>query len=916
MSPRSLVLVLVGLLSTTFASAQTAPVEPVRPAEVKKYLQVPSPEWRDQVLYFVMPDRFFDGNVANSDQKAGEYDPTTNAKYSGGDLAGVTQKLDYIKGLGATGIWITPPVANQWWDPLVQYGGYHGYWGQNFVEVDKHMGTLEDYQMLSATLHKNGMVLVQDIVPNHTGNFFRFTGPADEKNPSKNFVQNPTSVPVARPTQKPFDQNDFTKKSDREAAIYHWTGNIVNSLSRTEMQNNQLSDLDDLNTENPVVVDALKDSYNYWIKEVGVDGFRIDTVKYVPHDFWNEFHWSTDKKHPGIMTFAQGLGKKNFFTFGEDWETTGPYLDKPDKTMANFLGTKAAPELSSVLNFTLQSDLRDVFSQGRPTDALTYRFASLYKNFPDPSLLVNFIDNHDMDRYATSADKKSVQHSLLFLFTVPGIPVIYYGTEQGFTETRASMFAAGYGSGGVDHFDTQSEGYQFLKKLTALRAQEKEFSRGKVQVLKDSGAAGVFAYSVTWNGRTAVVVFNTAASPMVLDNAVTGLPTGTPLVRLLGLDDTLTGDAAVLAGTARYDAITVGAGGLFNAVLAPRSATVYVADGAVDPAVAKLAPAMAPVPAGAAFPAITGPADAGLKPALDTQKNPIFPANVELVGTLPTVDGAVSVSDVRLVIGGNLTVPTPLTVAADGSWKALLPVDRFNNGVYNAVLQGRSADGALWLSAPYRFRVELAFTSRLTVEDPVGDDHGPRGDYRYPKHSSFTNQNDIQSVEVLTAGTSLQVRITPAGPVSTVWGPPNGFDHVAYYVYLQVPGQAGAQVLPYQNGSTPEGLAWTRMAFFGGWNTMLFGPDGASPKNYGTAVSPSGKVSVDKSKNQITFTFGGDSLGAPSTLSGTKVYVTTWDYDGLESSNRKLTPDGGDYIYGGPSDGPLVMDDTAVILVP
>jgi len=902
---RFLVPMVLGALLLAPLGAQPAPVKAVTPAEVKSLLQVASPEWRDQVIYFVMPDRFFDGNPANSDQRAGEFDPTTNAKYSGGDLAGVLAKLDYIKGLGATGIWITPPVANQWWDPLVQYGGYHGYWGQNFVEVDKHMGTLADYQLLSATLLKNGMVLVQDIVPNHPGNVFRFTGPANESDPGKTFVLNPGSVPVSKPTQKPFDQNDFTKKKDRDAAIYHWTGNIVNNLSKTEVQNNQLSDLDDLNTENPVVVDALKDSYNYWIKTVGVDGFRIDTVKYVPHDFWNEFHWSEDKKHPGIMLQAQSLGKKNFFTFGEDWETNAPYVDKADKTMAGFLGTKASPELSSVLNFSLNADLRDVFGQGRPTDILTYRFQSQKKNFPDPSLLVNFIDNHDMDRFATSADKLAVQQALLFLFTIPGIPVIYYGTEQGFTETRASMFAAGYGSGGRDHFDTQSEGYQFLKSLTALRAAEKELSRGRLQVLKDAGGAGVFAYSMSYNQRTAVVAFNTANVPMVLDTAVTGLPACTRLVRLLGLNDALTGDAAALAGTTRHDAVIVGEGGLVHVVLPPRSALVWVGDGAVDAVVAAKAPSPAPVPASAVV-AIEGPATA---PVLDAQKLPVFGANVVLTGTVPDV------RDVRLLVDGNLGAAAPVTVQA-GRWTATLPVDRFNNGVYNAVLQGRTATGALWLSAPYRFRVELAFTSRLVVEDPVGDDHGPKGTYQYPKNNTFTNQNDIKTVELLTAGSTLQVKLTPAGPLTSSWGPPNGFDHVAYYIYVQVPGQPGATVLPFQNGSTPAGFSWTRMAFFGGWNTMLFGAEGAGLKSYGSAVSPAGKVVVDKAKNQLIFTFGGDSLGAPATLSGTKVYITTWDYDGLESANRKLTVDGGDYIYGGAADGPLVMDDTAVMILP
>jgi glycosidase len=906
---RCRIAVAVTLFTAAAAFSQPAPIVPVKPAEVSQFLQAPSPDWRDQVVYMVMTDRFFDGNPGNSDQKKGEFDPSTNAKYSGGDLAGLVQKLDYIRGLGATALWITPPVANQWWDPLLQYGGYHGYWAENFVEVDKHLGTLADYQLLSATLHKNGMALIQDIVANHTGNFFHIEGTPDPDNPTKGITLNTQSVPVSKPSQKPFDQNDFTKKADQNANIYHWTGNIVDSGSKTEVQTHQLSDLDDLNTENPVVVNALKDSYNSWVKKVGVDAFRIDTVKYVPHDFWNDFLWSSDKKHPGVNVFAKSLGKKDFFTFGEDWETNGPYLEKPDRTMSDFLGTEDAPELSSVLNFSLNSDLRDVFAQGRATDALTFRFASQAKNFPDPGRLVNFIDNHDMDRFATSADKTALQQALLFLFTIPGIPVVYYGTEQGFTETRASMFAAGYGSGGKDHFDTQSEGYKYLQSLTALRASEREFSRGRVQVVKDAGAAGVFAYTVTDGKRTALVAFNTSVSNMVLARGFTGLPAGTKLVRLTGLDDTLSGEAAALAGNPRYDTLTVGNASEVTAVLAPRSAVVWAASAPVAPSVTKLAPAMAPV--APSYASVDGPADPTVSLARDPKGLPIYSGSLEVAGKI--APGA----DAQLVIGGNLDATLALKAGPDGAWKAFLPADRFNNGVYDAVVQTRDTDGSALFLAPYRFRVELAYAPKLTYEDPVGDDHGPTGTYRYPKNNTFTNQNDLKTVELRTAGTSLQIVVTPAGPISTAWAPPNGFDHVAYYVYLQVPGVAGgASILPMQNGKAPAGLEWNRMAFFGGWNAMLFGPDGATLKSYGAAVSPAGKVSVDKAKNQIVFTFGGDSLGSPSTLSGTKAYVTTWDYDGLESSNRKLTPDGADYVYGGPSDGPLVMDDTPVLVVP
>jgi glycosidase len=861
---------LFGLIG--LAAAQTAPITPVAAAEVKKYLQVPSPDWRDQILYFAMTDRFNDGDPSNSDQKAGEFDPASNAKYSGGDLAGLTAKLDYIKGMGMTSVWITPPVANQWWDPLVNYGGYHGYWGENFRQVDKHLGTLADYQKLSATLHRNGMYLIQDIVPNHTGNFFHME--------NGQYSGNPGSVPVTKPTQKPFDRNDFTKKADRDAAIYHWTPVISDYNDMTQVPNYQLADLDDLNTENPVVVAALKDTYAGWIKDVGVDAFRIDTLRYVPMAFWTEFHGSKDKAHPGIRTVAQTLGKKDFFTFGEDWETNAPYSDKADRTMAKFLGTAAEPGVGGLLNFPLQADLTDVFGKGRPTDVLSYRLRAQNLAYPDPSLLVNFIDNHDMDRFAAGADATALKQALFFLFTVPGIPVVYYGTEQGFTETRGAMFASGFGSGGRDRFDTDADGYRFLKELSALRHSERELSHGKLRTVKDASTAGILAYTVTWKGRTALVAFNTSTHTVLLDNASTDLPAGTVLERVGALNQ-------------RADAETswvVGPGGLVHGLLAPRSAVVLAATVPED-AVAG--------PPSDAFAAITGP------------NNPTFAGNVTVSGTLP--DGLL---DPRLVVAGNLDAAVPLQPEA-GSWSATLPVATLENGATSAVVVARRSDGSAFVSAAYKFKVSLAFTTRVTYDDPAGDDHGPSGTYRYPTNPSFTNQNDVQTVEVATVGSSLRVTATMTGPISTLWNPPNGFDHVAFYLYLQVPGLAGAgTVLPFQNASAPAGFTWNRMAFFEGWNSRLFGPEGAAPRAYGTPVAPAGQVSVDKAARKISFTFGAASLGFPSSLSGTKVYLTTWDYTGLENRNRPLAPEGGDYTYQGPTDGPLIMDDTPVLTLP
>ena len=161
---------MVCCLATLFASALSASAQALK-------LHVPMPDWRDQVIYFAVTDRFADGDPRNNNQGAGEYGPGQRNRYQGGDLKGLTQRLDYIRSLGATTLWITPPVAQQWLNPSGDYTGYHGYWAENMLQVDKHLGTLADYRALSHGLHSRGMYLVQDIVVNHMGNFLHLSRP-------------------------------------------------------------------------------------------------------------------------------------------------------------------------------------------------------------------------------------------------------------------------------------------------------------------------------------------------------------------------------------------------------------------------------------------------------------------------------------------------------------------------------------------------------------------------------------------------------------------------------------------------------------------------------------------------------------------------------------------------------------------
>jgi glycosidase len=852
------------------------PIEQVSPGEVAELLQVPSPDWRDQVIYFVMTDRFDDGDPANSDQGAGEYDPGRNSHYSGGDLRGITDNIDYIKGMGATAVWITPPVANQWYDYMVNYGGYHGYWGEHFKEVDLHMGSLDDYRMLSASLHKNGMYLIQDIVPNHTGNFFTYDGISSRARPEKNYVPNETYVPSWAPRQYPFNLNDPRDPEAVETAAYHWTGPITNYNVQSQLLNYQLSDLDDINTENELVRDVLRDSYAYWIREVGVDGFRIDTVKYIPVDFFNDFHYSDDPDAPGIIRVAESLGKENFVTFGEAWIGSEPYNDDADIKMAAYMGSEDEPALISLLNFSLNQEIRSVFAAGAATDRLHYRMNALEEHYGDPNYLYTFIDNHDMDRFMAIADEQDMELALLYIFTAPGVPIVYYGTEQYFTETRQAMFANGFASGGRDWFEAGSPGYRYLASLARLRAEAPEFRRGEYRALGANGSGpGLLAYSLEYQGEQSIIIMNTAPYDFLATDLDTGLDGAYELEVIYSLrsvaEDLQTDDE-----------------GRVDLVLPPSSAIILKAGDASQSSSDR----------GNSI-SVSGLADG--------QR---VTGNMEISGS----------SDIRgsllLVIDGNLTKAYPVE-NRDGRFTVTLPAEKYANGMHNLAVIGFDDEGNLVSSPRYSMQIDLAYSLAAQVSDPVGDDAGPQGRYRYPLHESFAGQMDIEQVAVYRAGTNLRLEITTAAPISTSWNPINGFDHVYFYVYFNDPEKTGVTVLPFQNSSTPEGFDWDVMMMVGGWNASLYSAQGAGADNYGTALSSAIGIEVDETARSLIFTLEGAGLDYPENLDGFEIYITTWDYDGLESANRLLQAEPDDYIFGGGdySVDPLIMDDVPPITI-
>ena len=838
-------------------------------------LHVPSPDWRDQIIYFVMTDRFADGDPGNNDQGAGEYAAGHAKRYNGGDLRGLTQRLDYVQGLGATALWITPPVANQWLDPSGQYAGYHGYWAEHFMQVDRHLGTLDDYRALSRSLHGRGMVLVQDIVLNHTGNFFTYRDRWRAGDPAAGWEAHDLSPPVPRPRQAPFDRNDPRDAAQRAAAIYHWTPDVADYTQRQQELNFQMSGLDDLNTENPAVRRALRRSYGHWIREAGVDAFRVDTAFYVPPELFTDFLHARDADAPGVLRVARGTGRRQFHVFGEGFGIDKPGQDFEARKIERYMtAADGRALLPGMLNFPLYGALGDVFARGGPTANLGHRIMASQRLHARPHLMPSFVDNHDVDRFLAGGTTTGLRQALLALMTLPGIPVIYYGTEQGFTEQRAAMFAAGWGSGGRDRYDTTAPLYRDIAAMAALRKSHRVFSRGVPTVLRSSAAGpGALAWRMQGAGQQALVVFNTAGHEVLLDNLATGLVRGSRLRGLYGLD----GKPA--------DQV-VDAGGLLSLRLPPHSGQVWV---------------QKPGRAGVAG----GPAPAAIK--LNALPSRMVSGDFVVTGR------AQGVREFKLVVDGDLAGAASVMPDAQGTWRARVDT----SAMVDAAVEHRVTAWAEGVpaAAAQTFVVSRPWQVAADVPDPPGDDHGPSGRYTYPTDPGWgeNRQMDLRRVRVATAGGALRLDLQTAR-VTTSWNPANGFDHVAFTVYIELPGQAGgAQVMPLQGADLPEGMRWHRRLRVHGWSNALFSAEGARSDHEGSPLAGGAKINVEAATHTVSLLLPAAALGNLPSLAGARIYVTTWDYDG---GYRALAPQAAAHGLGGGEPGEPKVMDSALVLLP
>lgn len=541
-------------------------------------------DWRSEVVYQLMVDRFANGDRAN-DYRLQLDAP---ARYHGGDWRGVEENLGYLENLGVTAIWISPIVKNVETDADVD--GYHGYWAQDFTRLNPHFGDLASLRRMVDAAHDRGIKVILDIVVNHVGQLFYYdinlNGQADERvagagpliAPSKpdgsptspvshvneydpdydpNGVQAWTSLGFAGPAPIVFVYDPETNHMPPEPAIFQepraynrkgrvWDWNVDEQVELGDFPGG----LKDLNTRDPDVREALIQVFVRWVELTDLDGFRIDTLKHVEHEFWQTFA-------PQVRQRLAAKGKNNFFMFGEAF-------DGRDDLVGSYTFDN---QVDSVFYFPQHFQVfRDVFQQGGPTSQIESLFNQRLQpggnygtvphengiGVPPNKALVNFLDNHDVARFLFSRpDPAALDNALLFLFTEDGIPCIYYGTEQGFAggndpANREDLWVSGY--------DPSHRHYQWIRKLSTLRRSYPALTHGDLRIVwasdrvGDEPDAGIIAFERAGGDAGdayALIVINTHAghpsspelggSPMM-----TSLPGGTRLVDVLAPGEVLT----------------------------------------------------------------------------------------------------------------------------------------------------------------------------------------------------------------------------------------------------------------------------------------------------------------------------------------------------------------------------------------
>lgn len=404
------------------------------------------PEWLDDaVFYQIFPERFANGNPELTPPASEPWDasPGWNS-FMGGDIQGIIDHLDYIQGLGVSGIYLTPLFAAP---------SNHKYDTMDYYRIDPAFGDLQTFRNLVAEAHTRGIRIVLDAVFNHIG------------------WQSPQFQDVLQNGEDSRYRDWFTIQSfpvqTQPRPNYACFANSAN--------------MPKLNTANPEVRDYLLDVAAWWIKETGIDGWRLDVANEVDHQFWRQFRTR--------VKFV----KPDAYIVGEVMHLAGPWLE--------------GDQFDGVMNYRLTDAILDMAARGGSARDFAHKLVRIYYHYSRPAFSgsLNLLDSHDTARFLTrcQGDKRKLRLGALTVFSLPGIPSIYYGDEVGMEgghdpDCRRGMI--------WDPARQDQEILAWYRTLAALRRSSSALSRGDLAVL-DLGP-DLAAWKRTWHDETLLVIVN------------------------------------------------------------------------------------------------------------------------------------------------------------------------------------------------------------------------------------------------------------------------------------------------------------------------------------------------------------------------------------------------------------------------
>ena len=468
-------------------------------------------DFRSEVIYFIIVDRFHDGH-SGSDGRAegsevesskGLYDKSQQdwGKYWGGNLQGVINKIDYLKELGVTALWLSP-LFEQVSDLQFSRAPMHGYWTRDFKRINPRFLKVNEstsvhesdtLKCLVDACHNAGIKVVLDIVCNHS---------SPEINGSKGVVLD-DGKPLA----------DFNNDAN---SFYYHEGEITDWEDEYQLIHLEMMGLATFNEKSIDYRNYIKSAIKVWL-DAGVDALRVDTLKHMPIWFWQEFTTEMKSHKPGLFMFGE-------YGFIKPWE-------QRSVEYANNIGM-------SILDFGLCDGIRFCFSGQEPGGFYQVeRVLGYDRVYHRANELVTFIDNHDMPRFLSVVpDQRKLDLALVLLLTLRGVPCLFYGTEQ-YLHNDTSGGQDPYNRPMMDNWDTESHSFNLVKTLLGLRESNQALSFGSHHTswVNDD----FYLYTRNFRDSAVMVMVNKGDFDHVVDAENIHMPDGTYICKLTGYPVTI-----------------------------------------------------------------------------------------------------------------------------------------------------------------------------------------------------------------------------------------------------------------------------------------------------------------------------------------------------------------------------------------